>query len=160
LYILKDEYEKKILLLCITLSGILLSCSEGLEIIPMKLDSCQHVNFGEWTDNNIAKIISGNGDCSLVYPKSITVDDKEVPYSEYHESIVSLSVDKSNNIVFDLKLHNKPVSGTFMIKDARKERCVFRVHHNPDPTPPVIGMDVFDSDREPGDPGRDYWMNY
>ncbi len=153
------------------LSVLLLSCSDGQQpeepAVPLELDH-YWTTAGPWSDNIASfKIKSGNGNYKLIYPKYISLyelpepgivpkETSKVPYPEYLDSIVSLHIDESDNVVAEIKIHDQKAGLIlFMIKDAKGERAMLEVHHHTG-NRPLSGFDYDGAE----DPGKDYWVNY
>jgi hypothetical protein len=124
-------------LLCALLLITLSSCSEDLtkptSSIPIKLDD-QQVYLTLSRNTGEIKIISGDGGYSIVFPKVILkYEDKggggvEIPYSEYFENILSLNLDRDDNIVIERKSRfNEHLEGIFMVKSGNGVKRLFQV---------------------------------
>lgn len=152
------------LLLFAAISVVSLSCSEKQpqpveESKPLELESYWSAT-AVWLNNvNRIRITSGNGDYTLIYPKSVTGAYEDVPYPDYLESILSIKIDEANNIVIEFKTDDSRVHDLFMVKDAKNERRVFGVHYIPGPDKLIGGFNPT-WEEDPSDPGEDYWVNY
>ncbi len=91
------------------------------------------------------KIIAGNGSYTLVFPKQISVGSNNK--AGYSESILTLYIDESDNIVVERKLlDDQWVSGVFMIKDIKGERMLFIVEWYDEPVGgPLVNFDELES---------------
>jgi hypothetical protein len=162
-------------LFCVLSLVALFSCSEGQQqeepSVPLELSRCWSFS-SPWSDNlDSLEVISGNGDYELIYPNYVSLhepfltgepvpEEVKVLYPEYLDSMISLFINESGYIVINGKsVTDGNLFGMFMLKDAKDQRKVFEVFYWPDTLRPIIGMDAFE-DRNPIDPGEDYWVNY
>jgi hypothetical protein len=111
---------------------ILVGCSEKAGnddvVEPLKpLELNKHrVALDKTTTVDYIWVTMGNGGYTLIFPKKLSVDVTDVPYSE---SILKLSIDTLNRIVIERKLLNDQiVCGYFIVKDSRGLKRLFEVN--------------------------------